>query len=254
MGLRAILFGPWPVIGFIAAWRTGNRHVRLSAIFLAAASLGLFTTYLALSYLGHPVFLQRVVLPSQIGWLSLSAMSALFFSTPRLRDAAVGLLVLAFTAGAFNYLAYQSSITTKEPWREIAHTLRARALPDATIYTDASGIVLLNYYFERSSKPDLKAISLNGHVRLPAEHEIFAAGTSNFADPITQESLDLAADQIRSGRETWFVLRNPDREAYANVREMLIAHGGTDEARHMHYPGPLAVYHFPASNSDTAVD
>ena len=114
--------------------------------------------------------------------------------------------------------------------------------------------MLLNYYFERSSKPDLKAISLNGHVRLPAEHEIFAAGTSNFADPITQESLDLAADQIRSGRETWFVLRNPDREAYANVREMLIAHGGTDEARHMHYPGPLAVYHFPASNSDTAVD
>jgi hypothetical protein len=254
MVARAVLFGPWPVVGFIAAWRTGIAHLRFAALFLLAASVGLFMTYLVLSYLGHPVFLQRVVLPSQIGWLSLSAMSALIFSTPRLRDIAAGLLVFSFALGTFNYLAYQSSITTKEPWREIAHTLRARALPDATIYSDASGILLLNYYFERSSKPDMKAVSLNGHVRLPVEHEIFKAGTSYFADPIVQESLDLAAAQIRSGRETWFVLRNPDRETYAHLRDMLIAYGGTDQARHMHYPGPLAVYHFPASNSDTAVD
>ena len=254
LAARAVLFGPWPVIGFIAAWKTGIGHVRLAALFLAVASFGLFMSYLALSYFGHPVFLQRVVLPSQIGWLSLSAMSALYFSTPRLRDFAAGLLVFSFAVGALNYLVFQTSITTKEPWSEIAHNVSAQASPDTTVYTDASGALMLNYYFSRSGVSNLQAVSLNGSVRLPAEHAIFTPGTAYFADPISLESLDRASAQIRSGRETWFVLRNPDRESYGPLRAMLATHGGTEEARHLHSPGPLAVYHFPASISDTGLE
>ncbi|MCI4645644.1 MAG: glycosyltransferase family 39 protein [Hyphomonadaceae bacterium] len=240
--VRIFLFGVWPILGVYAALREGTAHTRRAVVFLLIASVGLYLVHLMLSHLGQPVFLQRIVMPTQIGWLTLCAFSLLAFKDLRLQRLAAGLLILAFAMGTLSYLTNQKSVSMKEPWRDIAVRISDEAALGETVYTHAAGKLLLDYYFQRRGRTDLQLVSLNGDIRLPRQRKAFEAGGSAYTDPVSPELVNAALEQLATGAPSWLVLRNPDDERYSELVEGLSMQGAGPEMREMLYPGPLGLY------------
>ncbi|MEN0079550.1 MAG: hypothetical protein AAF753_10610 [Pseudomonadota bacterium] len=237
--VRALLFGPWPVLGAWALWRRGIRIERQVLVLLIAMSVAAFAMYLVVTFLGKPVFLQRIVLPSQIGWVILCAAAILSAQALAIRNAAAVLLVMAFSISAVSYFVFEDKARAKEPWRLVAEQIALKASSGETVFVTAAGEDILTGYLSDAGRADLIVVSVNGSYRTPAEREAFDTAPMNYKTPVDHGVAAAWAARLETLSEAWLILRHPEREDWALLRPVIEAHS----AAYIHYePGPLGLY------------
>ncbi|MEM9738426.1 MAG: hypothetical protein AAF829_01035 [Pseudomonadota bacterium] len=242
---RAVLFGPWPIIGAYVLWSRGYAIERASLILLVATSVIAFSAYLAVTYMGKPVFLQRVVLPAQIGWVILCASSLMAFRRAGFRQAAAGLLVLSFAISSISYLAGGNSATIKEPWKTVARAIATQAGPGETVYVTANGEILIGHYLQEFERTDLHLVSINGSYRTPDARPAFDSTAIRYSAPVDSALADAFEASLMAETSAWVVLRNPGSPNWDLIRPIL-ARATPSETRFE--PGPLRLYRITDSN------
>ncbi|MEO0817284.1 MAG: hypothetical protein AAFX86_08230 [Pseudomonadota bacterium] len=236
---RALLFGPWPVLGAYVLWKRGHTIERASLILLLSTSLIAFIAYLAVTYMGKPVFLQRIVLPAQIGWVILCAASLLAFKAVHFRQAAAGLLVAAFCFSSLSYLTGNSDASNKEPWKAIAQDISNSADEGETVFVTATGEVLMDHYLDLMGRNDLELVSINGSYRTPDARPAFDASAIRYTTPIDAQIARQFEVSLIERPSAWVVLRNPNSPNWAELHPIL----ESAKADQIDYqPGPLALY------------
>lgn len=237
--MRTLLFAPWPLIGTYAAWRTGDPATRINLAFLISVSVGAFILFLAVTYLGKPVFLQRVVLPVQIGWIVLCAMAVLAFESQRFSRIAAGLLVTAFAISSVRYLQNIDFIAPKEPWQTAVEMIAEQAGPGETIHVTASGEVLTRYYVERLVRDDLIVRPMTGSMRVPPARPAFSKDEILYIERPGDAAVAELAKQLSETRPAWLLVRNPHSNLWQPAFGVMS--GYTVEETMLH-PGPLGLY------------
>ncbi len=243
--LRLLIFAPWPLLGLAYAWTSRDRLVRSNAALMLALSIGAFGLFLLVTYLSRPVFLQRIILPTQIGWIVLSAMAPLAFPAGRIRNSVAAVMVLVFSSGAVAYHAARPEITRKEPWREVADMIARHSPANTHVFTSASGDIIISYYLEKLGRTDIRVTALSGGLRIPEVRRPFQPGADYYsprldpADAARMEAMMARADV------SWLTLRKPDSGA-AEPFKAVFAEYGTAEPVCAHFmPGPVGVYRVP---------
>jgi mannosyltransferase len=244
--LRLAIFAPWPVLGLAYGLFRGDKHVRTSAALLFALSLGAFALYLVVTYVGRPVFLQRVVLPTQLGWIVLCAMAPLVFPAGRLRHAASALLVVFFSAGAIAYHEARPEITRKEPWGKTAALVAQHSPEGATVFTSGSGEVIIGYYLDQLGRSDIELVPVSGSLSIPEVRQPFEAGAGYYSPPLTAEgAARMKARMSADDGIYWLVLRNPDGRALEPYKAVFDEFGSPGPVCDHFMPGPVGVYRVP---------
>lgn len=243
--MRLAIFAPWPLLGLVYAWRSGQTQVRINAGLLALLSVAAFGLFLLVTYLGRPVFLQRIVLPTQIGWIVLCAMSPLIFPSGRARHVAAGAVVLAFSAGAIAYHGARAEITKKEPWREVAALISQHSPDGAKVFTSGSGEVILDHYLEHLGRSDIEVIAIAGSLRVPQVRRPFEAGTGYYSPRLTAEGAQRMKAQMSPVGVYWFTIRKPDGEAAEPYKAVFAQFGSERPVCDPFMPWPLGVYRVP---------
>lgn len=243
--LRTLLFAPWPLIGVFAAWRTGDATTRVNLVFLLAVSVGAFVLFLAVTYLGKPVFLQRVVLPVQIGWIVLCAMAVLAFESQRFSRIAAGLLVTAFGISSVRYLQSIDFIAPKEPWQTAIEMIVQQADTGETIHVSASGEILAQYYIERSGRSDLIIRPMTGSMRTPPARPAFSKDEILYIERPGDAAMAGLAAHLSETRPAWLLVRNPHSNLWQPAFEVMSAY---DVEEIMLHPGPLGLYRVSDAN------
>jgi len=237
--MRTLLFAPWPLIGVYAAWRTGDPATRINLAFLISVSVGAFILFLAVTYLGKPVFLQRVVLPVQIGWIVLCAMAVLAFESQRFSRIAAGLLVTAFAISSVRYLQNVDFIAPKEPWQTAVEMIAEQAGPGETIHVTASGEVLTRYYVERLGRDDLIVRPMTGSMRVPPARPAFSKDEILYIERPGDAAVAELAKQLSETRPAWLLVRNPHSNLWQPAFGVM---SGYTVGETMLHPGPLGLY------------
>lgn len=236
---RTLLFGPWPILGAYMLWTRGEPIERASLVLLVATSVVAFATYLLVTYMGKPVFLQRVVLPAQIGWVVLCAASLLAFHKLRYRQIAAGLLLSAFSLSTLSYVMGGNGASAKEPWKTIAQQIADEAGEGETVYVTATGEILVGYYLDIFKRDDLNLVSINGSHRTPAARSAFDKTAIRYTMPIDGSLADAFRESIASVPAAWVVLRNPDGPNWHEIREVL---DDSSAIETVYEPGPLSLF------------
>lgn len=236
---RALLFGPWPLIGAYMLWSRGHRIERASLILLVATSVVAFVAYLLVTYMGKPVFLQRIVLPAQIGWIVLCAASLLAFREVRFRRIAAGILVAAFGASTLSYIAAGSGASSKEPWKTVTRQIADQASPGETVYVTATGEILVGYYLDRFGRGDLDIVSINGSYRTPAARPAFDRTAIRYTTPIDGSLAVGFRESLDAAPSAWIVLRNPDGSNWHEIKAVL---HDANAIETVFEPGPLSLF------------
>lgn len=242
IALRALIFAPWPLLGLWAAWRTGQHGMRAIAALMVIVSAATFAAFLAISFAGKPVFLQRVLVPSQLGWIVICAMGVLAFDSARTRQVVAGSMTGAFALGALAYHVARPPIMVKEPWRGQAAYIAANAPTDTRLFTAPAGEILLDYYLTRLGRSDIQVTSLSGPMATPPLRAPFENTAAYFTPPIRPDSAVKLRDAIQAGGPVWVAMRTPDLKSWGPVRAVMAEYGAGPETRRMMAPGPLAVY------------
>ena len=235
--LRGVVFGIWPLIGAFALWQRGHQVERHALLALVAISIVSFGAYLGVTYAGKPVFLQRIVLPAQVGWIILCAASILYFENRRFREIAAGLLVAAFAISTVNYMASGYGKADKEPWSDVAKEIATSAGPGETVYVMATGEILVGYYLKAYERADIKLYSINGRLRTPPPRRYFDRSSIHYASPVSDPALAEFEAHLAGAPSAWLVLRNPDGERWRAVRSVFPS---TYDNRFE--PGPIGLY------------
>ena len=245
LALRLLVFAPWPVLGLIYAWRSRDLQVRCNAGLMLALSIAAFALFLLVTYVARPVFLQRIVLPTQVGWIVLCAMAPLAFRTQRLRNGVAAGMVLVFSSGAVAYHVARPEITQKEPWREVARMIAQYSPDNSHVFTSASGEVIIGYYLERFGREDIRITAVSGSLRIPEVRRPFQPGADYYSprlDPADAERMDA---MMARADVSWLAVRKPEGNALDPFRAVFAKHG-TDAPVCNHFmPGPVGVYRVP---------
>lgn len=242
IALRALIFAPWPLLGAWAAWRTGRGDLRAFAALLAMASVGAFTAMLVVSWAGKPIFLQRTLVPMQLGWILLCALAPLAVKAPQAKRVLAAGVACAFGLGALAFHVARPPILEKEPWRDQARHIAETAPADTRVFTAPAGEILLDYYLTRMGRTDIQVVSLSGPMATPPPRAPFERTAAYFTPAITPAAAETVDEAIAAGGPVWVVMRRPDARSWGPVREVLAAHGAGPETRRVMMPGPLAVY------------
>ena len=237
--LRLIIFGPWPLIGAFVAWRQGDVAARTVVMFLLIISIGTYCAFVAVTMFGKPVLMQRVVLPVQVGWIELCAMSVLLFTDQNRRWLMSGVLVGVFALSAGRYLADIPRAAPKEPWREAAALIARTASPNETVHVTATGDTLIAYYLQREGRSDLVVRSVNGPMRLPDPRPAFSIDAIKYSAALTPSMMEAFVEELSKGEPGWMVLRAPNTAIPQDVRRVSAPFEGE---RVILQPGPLGVY------------
>jgi len=245
--VRGVLFGIWPLIGAFALWQRGHGVERRALLALLAISLVSFGAYLAVTYAGKPVFLQRIVLPAQVGWVVLCAASILYFENRRFREIAAGLLVAAFAISTVSYMASGYGKADKEPWSDVAREIATNAGPGETVYVMATGEILVGYYLKAYGREDIELYSINGQLRTPPPRRHFDRSSIRYASPVSDQLLADFEAHLAGATRAWLVLRNPDGERWRDVRAVFPS---THDDRFE--PGPIGLYRRSGPPAGTA--
>lgn len=239
--LRAALFLAWPLLGAYGLWRRGDFQSRAVLSFLLLISFGSFATYLGVTFAGKPVFLQRILIAEQVGWLVLCALAPLGLARfETAQKTALFALLAVFAVTGLGRAFSPDVALRKEPWREAAREIAARAGPGERVFTSASGELLMAYYLPRLGRDDLTVISLNGHMSTPAPDRADDPGGRFFTPAITPQAGLRLASGLADGAPAWWVVRKPDGNSWAPVRAVLEDHGA-ERAEDLE-PGPIGIW------------
>lgn len=239
--VRAALFFVWPLLGAYALWQRGDLQSRAALAFLVLISFGSFAAYLGVTFAGKPVFLQRILIAEQLGWVVLCALAPLaltrFQTAQRM---AVIVLLAVFAVTGLGRAFGPDAPFRKEPWLEAAREIAERAGPGERVFTSASGELLMAYYLPRLGRSDLRVISVNGHMSTPGPGRADDPEGAFFTPAITPEAGARLASQLEIGGPAWWVVRKPDGNSWAPVRAVLEDHGA--ERREDLQPGPIGLW------------
>lgn len=239
--LRAGLFLAWPLLGAYGLWRRGDFQSRAVLSFLLLISFGSFAAYLGVTFAGKPVFLQRILIAEQVGWLVLCALAPLGLARfETVQKTALFALLAVFAVTGLGRAFSPDAALRKEPWLEAAREIAAHAGPGERVFTSASGELLMAYYLPRLGRDDLAVISVNGQMSTPGPDREDDPGGAFFTPAITPESGARLASHLADGGAAWWVVRKPDGNSWAPVRAVLDDHGA--ERREDFQPGPIGLW------------
>jgi len=248
---RILLFAPWPLLGAFALWQRGEETERLCLALFILSSIVAFSAYLAVTYLGKPVFLQRVVLSAQLGWVVMCGACILAFRDKQFRAIAASLLVAAFSASALSYVMNKQVTNPKEPWKEIAARIAKESAIGETVFVTATSGILISHYLAAAGRTDLNVTSINGAYRTPPARSLFASSGIRYTTPISPELAEDFAEALAQTDTSWIILRNPDSPNWELVRPVI---ENTNPEFTLYQPGPLGVYRIaPGADAGTSL-
>lgn len=143
------------IFGLLLAWGVWRLRIDrkvLAIVFGAGVPLLLFIISLK-----QPVLMERTLYWAQIVYLPCLAVGVLELPVSRFRPAIAAACVIALLADALNWRASDY----REPWRQIATTLRDKATgKDALLTYSADAAVNLSYYCRKLGCSDVKVFAL----------------------------------------------------------------------------------------------
>lgn len=144
--IRAALFAVWPMIGVWAIFKSREPAAKWCGIAFLSVSIGVFGGIWLVSHLGKPIFLDRTVGPTQIGWLLLCSYGVMNISKRGQRALATSVMITAFSVGAWSYHNRHPRVFPNEDYREITRLIGATEEGNVRVAASSISAYLLRHY------------------------------------------------------------------------------------------------------------